>query len=213
MSNDTTVIITAAGFGKRLGYNIPKSLVSINGKTIIERQLEILKNYKDIRIVVGFKANEVITHVKKIRKDILFVMNHNYGTTTPLNSLFLASRFTKKNILYIDGDLLISKNSIKNIVKTRSTTLGIIKTYSSEPVCTDIIKKKSKQYIIKFTRERREYEWSGLMYTKKENIKNLSTFVYQLFIKNLPLNAIIIDACEVDTKQDLEYAKTWIKKQ
>ena len=34
MSNDTTVIITAAGFGKRLGYNIPKSLVVINGKTI-----------------------------------------------------------------------------------------------------------------------------------------------------------------------------------
>lgn len=212
MSNDTTVIITAAGFGKRLGYNIPKSLVQINGKTIIERQLEILKNFKDIRIVVGFKANEVITHVKKIRKDILFVMNHNYATTTPLNSLFLASKFAKKNILYIDGDLLISKNSIKKIIKTRSTTLGIIKTYSSEPVCTDIIKKKSKQQIIRFTRERREFEWSGLMYTKKEKIKNLPTFVYQLFIKNLPLNAIIIDACEIDTKHDLEYAKIWIKK-
>ena len=106
MSNDTTVIITAAGFGKRLGYNIPKSLVVINGKTIIERQLEILKNFKDIRIVVGFKANEVINQVKKIRKDILFVVNHNYSTTTPLNSLFLASQFAKKNILYIIKCLL-----------------------------------------------------------------------------------------------------------
>jgi len=213
MSNDTTVIITAAGFGKRLGYNIPKSLVVINGKTIIERQLEILKNFKDIRIVVGFKASEVINQVKKIRKDILFVVNHNYSTTTPLNSLFLASQFAKKNILYIDGDLLISKKSVKNIVKSKSTTLGIIKTYSSEPVCTDIIKKKSKYHIIQFTREKREFEWSGLMYTKKENIKNLPKFVYQLFVKNLPLNAIIIDACEIDTKQDLEYAKKWIKKQ
>jgi len=213
MSDDTTIIITTAGFGKRLGYNIPKSLVVINGKTIIERQLEILKKFKDIRIVVGYKANEVIDQVKKIRKDVLFVVNHNYSTTTPLNSLFLASQFAKKNILYIDGDLLITKKSIKKIVKSGSTTLGIIKTYTSEPVCTDIIKKKSKYQITQFTREKRKFEWSGLMYTKKENIKNLPKFVYQLFEKNLPLNAIIIDACEIDTIQDLEYAKIWIKKQ
>ena len=40
------VIILAAGRGKRLGHytkEIPKPLIDINGKSIIERQIELFK--------------------------------------------------------------------------------------------------------------------------------------------------------------------------
>ena len=40
-------IIVAAGIGSRLGdltKNLPKSLVEVNGKSILERQIEFSKN-------------------------------------------------------------------------------------------------------------------------------------------------------------------------
>ena len=50
-----TVIISCAGMGTRLGLNIPKCLVEINGKTLLEIQLQQLEDVEDVRIVVGYK--------------------------------------------------------------------------------------------------------------------------------------------------------------
>ena len=211
MQNSTTVVIAAAGLGSRLGLSLPKSLIVIDEKSILCRQLELLKNYDDIRIVVGYHAEQVIKHAQEIRKDILFVFNHNYVDSTPLNSLYLASRYAKEKILYLDGDLLITPESLDCIEKFDVTTLGITKTYSCHPVCVEIKKNEEDIFITKFTREYKEYEWSGLMFTERDKIENRHLYVYQMFEKYLPLKSIIVDVCEVDTMQDLEYAKKWIK--
>ena len=52
-------LILAAGIGKRLKSNIPKILLKINNKTLLERHYENLLNYgiKEIGIVVGYKSN------------------------------------------------------------------------------------------------------------------------------------------------------------
>jgi len=212
MQDSTTIIITAAGIGSRLGLNIPKCLVEIEGKTIISRQLELLHEFEDVRIVVGYHAKQVIEHVNRFRKDILFVFNHNFINTTPLNSLYLASKYAKKNILYIDGDLVLTKESIESIIQSGTTSLGIIKQYSSEPVCVETKEKEEKLFITKFTRDKKKYEWAGLMYTETEKIKNKNIYVYQVFEQYMPLKANIVDVCEIDTIHDLEYAKQWIKK-
>ena len=78
MSSSRTIIINAAGIGSRLGMNIPKTLVKINGKPLIYWILNALKKEKNIRIVVGYKAIDLIKYVSKIRKDIIFVNNKNY---------------------------------------------------------------------------------------------------------------------------------------
>jgi len=212
LQTSTTVIITAAGLGSRLNLKIPKSLVEINGKSILRRQLEILDEYDDIRIVVGYHADRVIDHVKNIRKDILFVFNHNYVNSTPLNSLYLASRFARKKILYIDGDLLITPKALANITKSGKTNLGITKTYSDHPVCVEIEKRNKESFITKFSRKRMTYEWSGLMYADTNMIIDKSLYVYQIFENYLPLNATFVDVCEIDTQKDLEFAKKWIKR-
>jgi len=69
-------IIIAAGEGSRMGkltQNIPKPLVNVNGKSIIERQLSILKqnDILDIIIVTGphhekFNFKNVDVFVMKI---------------------------------------------------------------------------------------------------------------------------------------------------
>ena len=81
MSTIKSVVISCAGIGSRLGLATTKALINIHGKTLIRWQLELLKDIEDIRIVVGFQANEVIKEVLSYRDDVVFVYNHNYFET------------------------------------------------------------------------------------------------------------------------------------
>ena len=75
------VIILAAGLGSRLGElgkNLPKGMITIFGKTLIERQIEIFHNcgINDITIITGHNS-EVIKLLEKFKKhkfvDFIFV--------------------------------------------------------------------------------------------------------------------------------------------
>ena len=67
-------IVIAAGEGSRMGnltQNIPKSLVVVNGKSIIERQLSILKQNGILDIIKS------LVHITKnliLKKLDIFVM-------------------------------------------------------------------------------------------------------------------------------------------
>ena len=56
MGFSRTVIISCAGMGNRLGLGTTKALVEIDGKPLIVRHLEMLRDQSDIRIVVGYQA-------------------------------------------------------------------------------------------------------------------------------------------------------------
>ena len=57
----TTAIILAGGQGTRLGGNVPKAMLEINGKPLIQRQLEYLAsvNISDVVLCVGYLADKV----------------------------------------------------------------------------------------------------------------------------------------------------------
>ena len=79
-------IILAAGLGSRLGKfgeNIPKGLIIINGKTLIQRQIEIFHNcgINDITVITGHN-NELInypdiTYIKKVHLLLQFETGWN----------------------------------------------------------------------------------------------------------------------------------------
>ena len=94
MYENLTVVINCAGMGTRLGLGSPKTLLDICGKPLIIWQLDLLKNVKDIRIVVGYEAEKVIDVVTQFRKDIMFVFNYDYQI-----SLFLFLCFVVYSIL------------------------------------------------------------------------------------------------------------------
>ena len=79
--DDISVVICCAGMGTRLGIGTTKALVKIAGKSIIQRQLEMLDEYDDIRVAVGYQAEKVIKEVKHIRKDVMFAFNNDYRKT------------------------------------------------------------------------------------------------------------------------------------
>ena len=61
-----SAVILAGGMGKRLGMDVPKALVGLNGKTLLDYQIEWLNSFgiSDIVIAMGYKHKQIISHVK-----------------------------------------------------------------------------------------------------------------------------------------------------
>lgn len=205
-------IIAAAGMGKRLGFDMPKSLVKIRNKTIIEHQLELLSGVENVYIIIGFRAEDMIEHIRKVRNDAIFVMNHDYIHTNTMFSLQLALKYIKDPYIFMDGDIYLHKEEflkfLKQVSLSTESILGVTKAKSEESVFVEI---NEGGDVVDFTREtQREYEWLGLGYFKNlsfSNIQKLSTVFSQLY-EYLPLKSFVFDAYEIDTIKDLEMAES-----
>lgn len=211
-----SVIICAAGEGSRLGLNIPKSLIEIEGQPIIYWQLEVIKQFPKVIIVIGFKAELLIEAVSKKRSDIIFIYNHDYKNTNTLHSLKLGSSLLNEPFISLDGDLLVNKQAIEKLIKSPFPSIGIKKTYSEEPVCVRLkTTEKGDKVVIDFIRERDKYEWTGLakIHPKHLFFAKDAKYVFEALKYILPINCIEIDCFEVDTKTDLLGAKQWMSEQ
>ena len=102
------VIILAAGLGSRLGElgkNLPKGMITIFGKTLIERQIEIFHNcgINDITIITGHNS-EVIKYT-----NVDYIKNPNYATTNMNESLFCAKQKFDDSILVSYADIIFEQ--------------------------------------------------------------------------------------------------------
>ncbi len=204
------VIIGAAGIGSRLGLNMPKCLVYVSGRRIIEYQLELLKDIENIRIVVGFKEEEVMSIVSKIRSDVIFVRNPQYAFTSTMQSICLATKDIKQPFVMIVGDTIIDPNSFNRFLsKCDKTPLAAItKSSTEDAVFVSLEKDKNGNKVItQFQRkEKKDYEWTGISYIDYEHLINQNMFVYNALERFLPIRAEEIDCLEIDTQQDLTNA-------
>lgn len=206
-------VILAAGLGSRLGLNIPKCLVEIDGKKIIDTQLELLKEIPDIRIVVGFKEEDVMNHVKKIRPDAIFVRNPSYAHTSNCYSTNLAVRYLKDPHIIIDGDVIIGKEKFEKFLKEcknfKGNIIGVTKSKTDEAIFVELDKDNN---IIEFKRSpKSENEWCGIAYLYDIKILANESYIYQALEKRLPLKPFDFDCYEIDTPGDLERASSEIK--
>lgn len=106
------VIILAAGQGTRLRPltdDRPKCMVEVNGKTIIERQLDTMRacgiKENDITIVCGYCSD--VLKEKFAGTDIHFIVNKEFDTTNMVWSLMCA-----KQLLVSEDDIIISYGDI-----------------------------------------------------------------------------------------------------
>lgn len=118
------VIIIAAGYGNRIKKsvsNTPKALLDINGKTILERQIEILYKYdiRDIFVVVGpYKEKFTLSNVTYV-EDIHFD-NHEQ-----LGSLMTARNEISGNVLLIFSDILFDESIIFKTISS-DADIGVV---------------------------------------------------------------------------------------
>ena len=108
-------IILAAGEGSRMGkltQNIPKPLVMVNGKSIIERQLSILKQNKilDVIIVTG-------SHNEKFNfKNVVYVNDLDHKKHDTLGSLITARDYMNDEIIITYADQIFDEKIMESVI-------------------------------------------------------------------------------------------------
>ena len=108
-------IFIAAGRGSRLGSlteDLPKPLVDINGKSIMERQIELLhkKNIDDIIIVTGYKKE------KFEFKNVKYIFNPNFLIDEQAGSLMSARQKFSGDVLIMFGDILFDEHILQQVL-------------------------------------------------------------------------------------------------
>lgn len=120
MAEPGTVIILAAGLGKRLGRAQPKPLTPLrDGRTILRRQLdEIATAFSrppTIQIVVGFAKEQVMTAAAG---EASFVYNEKFERTNTAKSLLRALRVAPPgDVLWLNGDVVFESGLLHHLLR------------------------------------------------------------------------------------------------
>jgi len=127
------VIILAAGQGTRLRPltdDRPKCMVEVNGKSVIERQLDVMRGCgikdEDITIVAGYRSDVLIN--KFLNTDIRVIKNEQFKTTNMVCSLMCAGNQMKaeEDIIVSYGDIIYDETVFRKILSAQDTMSVIV---------------------------------------------------------------------------------------
>ena len=208
MSSVKSVVISCAGFGSRLGLSTTKALLKIGGMSLIGWQLQLFRDVEDVRVVVGFQANEVIREVNKFRRDVIFVFNHNYFETNTGASFYLGARDGYEYALEYDGDLLVHPDDMQRLLNSDGEWIAYADKLSEDGV---YVKTDEQGRVLKFSRNEGDYEWTGPCCIKKDRLSFTSGHVYNQLEPYLPMKGIKIRACDIDTVEDYRHCQETVK--
>ena len=101
-------VILAAGAARRLApmiNSIPKCLIKIGDKSILENQLDALQFYgiEDVLIVVGYLKEQIIEKIGNQYKtiNISYIENPLFSSTNTVYSLWLVRAYFAGKIFFI----------------------------------------------------------------------------------------------------------------
>lgn len=131
-------VILSAGMGTRLmplTKDIPKPLLVINEKTILERMIENCMNagINDFILVVGYNRQKVYGTASELEErldiSIKIIDNEEYDVTNTSVSTYLASSYIEKespdDFILINGDNVVDSRIITRIASTDKTSLVV----------------------------------------------------------------------------------------
>jgi len=113
-------VILAAGRGSRLNggnSDMPKCLVTVGGKTLLSRNIDILRaaGVDDVVVVVGCAAETV----RRSIPDVTFVENSIFAQTNSLYSLWLARTLLADGFVVMNCDVLVHPQLVFDLVGAR----------------------------------------------------------------------------------------------
>jgi phosphoenolpyruvate phosphomutase len=116
-SPGVTAVILAAGQSQGLlplTEELPKPMLDIKGKTILERQIDVLNacGIKDVAVVRGYKKDAI-----KL-PNARFYDNDEFATTNEAFSLFRAAKELKGPFLFLYGDILFERSHLEKLLKS-----------------------------------------------------------------------------------------------
>ena len=231
-------IIIAAGSGRRIpefSKLAPKSLIKINNKSILKRQIDLLRKskIKEIGIIKGFKSS-MINY-----KNIKYFYNRNYKKNEQLDSLFTAKKWFTDDLIVLFSDIIYEDSILNKIIKSKHDFTIVVqknwkkkyknrfdhpisqadKVFVKDNKIKDIGKKLSYNKtngeflgIFKISKNNckiilQEYEL--LKKTKKTVKLQIHNFFRHLIKKKIDIKPTYVDAkyMEIDTYNDYKIAK------
>jgi phosphoenolpyruvate phosphomutase len=123
--NTLKAVILAAGEDKSLfplTEEIPKTLLDIKGKTILERQIQLLRNIgiHDIAVVRGYQKHRINY------PDLQYFDNDSYENSGSLVSLLLAKDYLDTSSIVLYGDILFESEILARLVESREDTTLVV---------------------------------------------------------------------------------------
>ncbi|SHF04228.1 MULTISPECIES: CTP--phosphocholine cytidylyltransferase [Caloramator] len=202
-------ILLAAGMGTRLRpitYETPKSLIQINGKPLIERQIEFLNeiDINEIIVVTGY-LNEKFNYLKQ-KYNVKLVYNDKYNIYNNIYTMYLVREYLP-NSYVIDADTYLSRNFLEKklanstyfagkkkvdseewmLIFDENNKVNDIKISSGEGYIMSGVSywsNKDGEYLIKKIEEAlvKSEDWHNLYWDNivKNNIKNLDVYIKKI---------------------------------
>lgn len=126
LSKDLSVIVLAAGEGKRMKSQIPKVLHSILGQPILHYVLSTVRelNPKNIFTVTGYKKESVGDYIKNNFPEVkIVVQEKQLGTANAVYTVKEKKDSLGKNTIVLSADTpLVSLKTLKKLVENKDRT-------------------------------------------------------------------------------------------
>ena len=118
---DIPAVILAAGRGTRLGAltaERPKVLLTVGGKTLLERQLQALRRVgvRRILVVTGFARETVATFIAA--DDVTEIYNARWASTNNIVSLSAVGERLAQGFLLLNGDTLFDERILRRLAES-----------------------------------------------------------------------------------------------
>lgn len=236
------LVLLAAGKGTRLPTkfrHLPKSLVTINGKTILNHNLKFYQKFKNKTIITGYKSEKLNNFIKKNK--FKFTKNYEYKTTNMVHSLFKTTQIKANEIVICYSDIIFDPQIYLNLIRQKNKNIILLKKnwlkiwkgrMSHKEIINDAENIETKKNILKniggrIKKKLPRYQYMGIIkilkkdffklksFYKKNNDKKIDfTSFINLAIKNhiLKLNISITNKFwyEVDSISDIKFTKKHI---
>ncbi len=210
-----SAVIAAAGMGTRLGLGMPKAMIEVAGKTILARLVEQLRlHVKVIHVVVGYREEMIVEYCHRHFPEVVLVRNPDFRTTNTAQSLYLGARHMQGKILYLDGDLILEKSSLKQFLAAAAEVpllVGVTVTKSENPVFATVVESADRPFVSSFSREvTSQFEWANVFSGDRELMSGATGYVFERLAQHLPIPARELCLAEVDTSADLTAATQFV---
>ena len=128
LSTTPSIIIPAAGENSELKYllrDLPKTLVNIGTKTLLEHQISLFKKFglNDINIIIGYQK-EKFNRISE--RGINYFHNLEYNSTGILHSLMKAKEKMHKGFIYLSSDILLDGRLIEELIQRKEDIVLVI---------------------------------------------------------------------------------------
>ncbi len=131
-------ILLAAGRGRRLESDLPKCLLEIAGRTLLERHLDALATcgVRHVTIVVGYRQEDVRAHVAdraaQARCAVELVENPDFARGSIVSLALASAGLTRAGGLFMDADVLYPPTLLQKLVRSSHENCVLLDPRSSE---------------------------------------------------------------------------------